>query len=153
MISCFGPDTGWLQNHVAQCLRCQRRFVSRGKVNLALSFMKTQPHRLDLLMRANAQAIGVQKHSLRRTPKARQLRTMLPEPKLLERCGKYGYFAANFAVCITIVLLMMIGVLSFMDKFHGVTQKVNERPYAGQVDQEPVDEIFTLIDTPPEQMF
>lgn len=104
-------------------------------------------------MRANAQAIGVQKHSLRQNPKTRQLRTMLPEPKLLERCGKYGYFAANFAVCITIVLLMMIGVLSFMDKFHSMTQKVNERPYTGQVDQEPADEIFPLSDTRTEHVF
>jgi hypothetical protein len=101
-------------------------------------------------MRANAQAIGVQKHSLRQNPKARQLRTMLPEPKLLERCGKYGYFAANFAVCITIVLLIMIGVFSFTGKFHSLTQKVNERPYTGQVDQDIVDGKFPLIDTPSE---
>ena len=150
MSSRYGPDTEWLQNHISKCLRCLRRFVSRGKVNLALSFMKTQPHRLDLLMRANAQAIGVLKHRLRQTPKARQLRTILPEPKLLERCGKYGCFAANFVVCITIVLLIMIGVFSFIGKFHSLTQKVDERPYTRQVDQELADGNFPLIDTPSE---
>ena len=119
MSSRFGPDTDWLQNHISKCMRCLRRFVSRGKVNLALSFMKTQPHRLDLLMRANAQAIGVLKHSLRQAPRARQLRIILPEPKLLERCGKYGYSAANLAACIAIVLFMKIGVFS-LDRWTGI---------------------------------
>ncbi len=132
MSSRFGPDTDWLQNHISKCLRCLRRFVSRGKVNLALSFMKTQPHRLDLLMRANAQAIGVLKRCLRQTPRARQLRTILPEPKLLERCGKYGYSTANFAACIAILLLMETGVFSSMDKFHTEAQKVlKELPVFG----------------------
>jgi hypothetical protein len=124
MSSRFGPDTDWSQNHIAKCLRCLRRFVLRGKINLALSFMKTQPHRLDLLMRANAQAIGVLKHCLCQAPRARQLRTILPEPKLLEKCGKYGYSAANLAACMAILLLMKIGVCSSMDKFHTEIQKV-----------------------------
>jgi hypothetical protein len=153
MSSYFGFDTDRSQNHIAKCPRCQRRFVSHGKVNLALQFMKTQPHRLDLLMRANAQAIGVQKHSLRQTPKARQLRTMLPELKLLERYGKYGCFAANLAACIAILLLMKISVCSSMDKFHNEAQKVIKQYYARQVDQDLADEIFPVMDTLPNQRF
>jgi len=133
MSSRFGPDTDWLQNHISKCLRCLRRFVSRGKVNLALSFMKTKTHRLDLLMRANAQAIGVLKHCLRQTPKAQKLRSILPEPKLLERCGKYGYSAANLVVCVVILLFMKISVLSSMDKLHTEAQKVVKQYYARQV--------------------
>ncbi len=146
MSSRFGPDTDWLQKHISKCLRCLRRLVSRGKVNLALSFMKTKTHRLDLLMRANAQAIGVLKHCLRQAPRARQLRTVLPEPKLLERCGKYRHSAANLAACIAILLLMMIGVFSSMDKLHTEAQKVIEQHYARQVGQDLADEIFPVID-------
>jgi len=146
MSSRFGPGTDWLQNHISQCLRCLRRFISRGKVNLALSFMKTQPHRLDLLMRANAQAIGVLKHCLRQAPRALQLRTILPEPKLLERCGKYRYSAATLGACIAILLLMKIGVCSSMDKFHTEAQKVIKQYYARQVGQDLADEIFPVID-------
>jgi len=111
--------------------------------------MKTHPHRLDLLMRANALAIGVLKHSLRQAPRARQLRIILPEPKLLEKCGKYGYSAANLAACIAILLLMKIGVSSSMDKFHTEAQKVNKQYYARQVGQDLADEIFPVIDTLP----
>jgi len=111
--------------------------------------MKTKPHRLDLLMRANAQAIGVLKHCLRQAPRARQLRTILPEPKLPERCGKYGYSAANLAVCIAILLLMKIGVFSSMDKFHTEAQKVVKQYYARQVGQDLADEVFPVIDTLP----
>jgi len=142
----FGPGTDWLQNHFSQCLRCLRRFVSHGKVNLALSFMKTQPHRLDLWMRANAQAIGVLKHCLRQAPRARKLRTILPEPKLLERCSKYGYSAAILAACTAFLLLMKIGVCYSMDKLHTETQKVIKQYYAGQVGQDLADEIFPVID-------
>jgi hypothetical protein len=126
----------------AQYLRRLKRFVLRSKVDLVLSFLKTQPHSLDLLMRANAQAIAVLKHCLRQSPKARQLRSILPEPKLLEKCGKYGYSAANLAVCVVILLFMKISVLSSMDKLHTEAQKVVKQYYARQVGQDFADEIF-----------
>jgi len=136
-------DADWVQNHIANCPRCRRRIVSAGRVNLALSVMKSQPHKLDLLMRANTQAIGVLKHSLRRAPKACKLKAMLPKPKLLERCGKYAHPAANAAACIAILLLMKIGVFSSMDKFQTEGQKVVKQYYASHVGQEMADEIFT----------
>jgi len=138
----FGPDADWLQDHITNCPRCQRRLVSYGKVNLALSAIKSQPHKLDLLMSANAQAVGVLKHSLRKAPKARKLRTMLPEPKLLERCGKYSRSAANVAACIAILLLMKIGVFSSMDMFQTQGRKVIKQYYASRVGQDLADEIF-----------
>ena len=138
----FGPEAKWLQGHITDCPRCQRRLVSYGKVNLALSAIKAQPHKLDLLMSANAQAVGVLKHSLRKAPKARKLRTMLPEPKLLERYGKYSRSAANVAACIAILLLMKIGVFSSMDKFQTQGQKVIKQYYASRVGKDLADEIF-----------
>ena len=52
----FNSEAGWLKDHIVNCPKCRRRLVSCGKVNLALSFMKTQPHSLDLLMRAETQS-------------------------------------------------------------------------------------------------
>ena len=53
----LGIEADWAQNHIANCPRCQQRLASLGKVNLALSVIKNQPHNLDLLSRANTQAI------------------------------------------------------------------------------------------------
>ncbi len=139
----FGPDAGWLQDHVARCPRCRRRLVSRGKVNLAISFLKTQPHGLDLLMRANTQAIRVLKHSLRSEPQAQKLRKKLPEPKPLEVFGKYGHTAANTAACLAILLLMKIGVLSSMDQFHSEGRKTIRQYYTTQVGADLADDVFT----------
>jgi len=130
----------------AQYLRRLQRSVSRSYVNLALSFMKTRPHRLDLLMRSNTQAIAVLKHCLRQTPMARQLRSTLPEPKLLERCSKYGYSAAYLAVCVVILFFMKISVFSSMDKFHTEAQKVVKQYYVRQVGQDLADRILPAID-------
>lgn len=139
----LGLDADWVQNHIVNCPRCHRRLVSVGKVNLALSVMKSQPHELDLLMRANTQAIGVLKHSLRGAPKAQKLRAMRPEPKLFERCSKYTHSVANVAACIAILLLMKIGIFSSMDKFQTKGQKVVEQYYVSQVGEDLADEVFS----------
>lgn len=136
-------DTDWIQNHIANCPRCQQRFAAFGKVNLALSAIKSQPHNLDLLMRANAQAISVLKHSLREAPKALKLRTMVPEPKLLERWGKYTHSIANIAACITILFLMKIGIFSSMDKFQTESKKVIRQYYAAHVGNGLAEELTT----------
>lgn len=138
-----GPHADWVQNHAANCSRCQQRFASVAKVGLALSLLKSQPHKLDLLMRANAQAIGVLKHSLRQAPKAQKLKTTLPEPRLSERCAVHKRSIANVAACVAILLLMKTGVFSFMDKFQTQGQKVVKQYYAGRVGQDLANEIFT----------
>jgi hypothetical protein len=138
----FALDAGWIQNHIANCPRCQRRLSAVGKVGLALSIIKSQPHKLDLLMRANTQAISVLKHSLRQVPKAEKLKVCLPEPNLLERCGKYGHTIANVAACIAILLLMKIGVFSSMDKFQTEGKKIIKQYYASHIGKDLTDEIF-----------
>jgi hypothetical protein len=143
VINRFRLDAEWVQNHIANCPRCNRRLVNVGKVNLALSAIKSQPHKLDLLMRANTQAIGVLKHSLREAPKAGKLRAMLPEPKPLEKCGKYAHSTANVAACIAILLLMKIGIFSSMDTFQTQGQKAVEQYYASQLGEDLADEVFS----------
>ena len=145
----LGPEASWLHNHIMYCPRCQRRLVSCGKVNLALSFIKSQPHGLDLLMRANTQAIAVLKHSLRREKKAQKLERKLPEPKRLERCSHYGHSAANLAACIVILLLMKIGVFSSMNNLQTQGQKVIKQYYVKQVGEDLADEIFAKDTDPP----
>lgn len=135
-------ESDWIQKHISNCRRCQRRMAHIGKVNLALSIMKSQPHSLDLLMRANRQAIGVLKHSLRHTPKAQKLKTYLPRPKLLERCGQYAHCVANVAACIAALLFMKAGVSSSVDKFQKEGQKVIKQYYASHVGKDLTDEIF-----------
>ncbi|MHC4203140.1 MAG: hypothetical protein ACYSTT_00700 [Planctomycetota bacterium] len=140
----FGPEANWLNEHITHCPRCQQRLISCGKVNLALSFMKSQPHALDLLMRANTQAIAVLKHSLRLEPKAQKLEKKLPEPKILERWSKYGHSVANLAACFVILLLMKIGVFSSMEMnhLHNQGQRVMKQYYTRQVGEDLADEVF-----------
>ena len=138
----LGAEAGWLQSHVSNCPRCQRRLASLGRVNLALSLMKARPHSLSLLMRANEQAIGVLKHSLRAEPKAAKLRTSMPEPKLVERFSWYGQSLGHLAACVTILLLMKMGVFSSVDTFQAEGQDVMRRYYARQVGPDLAEEVF-----------
>jgi hypothetical protein len=138
----FDPDAQWLQNHIANCPRCQRRFVSYGKINLAISAIKSQPHKLDLLMCANEQTIGVLKHSLRRAKKAGKLKTIRPEPTFLEKYSRYTSSALNVAACMTILLLVKIGVFSSVNMFQGQGQKVIKVYYANRIGDDLADEIF-----------
>jgi len=122
----FGLEANWVQKHIAECPRCTRRLAAVGRVSLALS----------LLMRANAQAIGVLKHSLRQAPKALKLKKTLPAPRLLERWGKYGHSLANIAACIFILLLMKVGVFSSADRLQSEGEKAVKQYYASQVGED-----------------
>jgi hypothetical protein len=139
----FGPDAKWIRNHIAHCPRCQRRLAAVGKVNLALSVLKSQPHNLDLLKRANSQAIGVLKHSLREAPKAGKLKRARPEPKLPERSRKYVHPGTNVAACIAVLLLMKMGIFSSVDKFQSGGQEVMKQYYASRAGQDVADDMFT----------
>ena len=146
----FGPEARWFRSHIAHCPRCQRRLVSTGKVHLALSFIKTQPHELDLLKRANEKTISVLKHSLQQEPKAQKLRTGLPEPKPLDRYGKYGFSIGSLAACIAVLILMRVGVLSSMDTVQNGGRKVIKRYYVRQIGQDLADEVFPSEEEPPD---
>jgi hypothetical protein len=106
--------------------------------------VRSQPHSLDLLMRANTRAIGVLKRSLRCQPKAEKLKTMVPEPKLAERLGKYKNSVANVAACLAILYLTKQGVFSSMDKFQLQGQRALKQYYANNVGQELANEIFRV---------
>jgi hypothetical protein len=138
----INPDAQWLQHHIKNCPRCQQRLVSYGKVHLAMSALKSQPQKLDLLMRANSQTIGVLKHSLRRAQKAGKLEKMRPEPKFLEKCSKYSNSAINVAACMAIVILMKFGVFSSMNMCQRQGQKVIKKYYTNNIGDDLADDIF-----------
>ncbi len=138
----INPEANWIHNHIANCPRCRKRFVSTGKVNLALSFIKSQPLNLRLLMRANEQAIGVLKHSLREAPKACKLRQIKPEPKLVERWSKHVQPLGNMAACAAILLLMKTGIFSSIDNVQTKGQKVIRQYYASRIGEDLAEEIF-----------
>jgi hypothetical protein len=138
----FNADAEWIQRHVMHCPRCQRRLADIGKVELALSMAKSQSHQHDLLMRANTQAIGVLKHSLRKMPKADKLRTAVPEPKLLERYCKYNRPVTNVAACIAILFLMKVGIFSSANAFQSHGQKALRQYYVSHVGEELTNDIF-----------
>jgi hypothetical protein len=139
----IGLGAKWVQNHIAVCPRCQQRLASVARVELAFSIIKSQPHNLDLLMRANTQAIGVLKHSLRNAPQAQRLKAILPEPKLLERLGRYASPALKAAACLAILCLMKIGIFSSMGTFQAEGQKIVKNYYANNAGQDLADEIFS----------
>jgi len=94
-------------------------------------------------MCANVQTIGVLKHSLRRAKEAGKLKTIRPEPKFLEKYSKYTSSALNVAACMTILLLMKIGVFSSMNMFQTQGQKVIQKYYANRIGDDLAEEIFS----------
>jgi len=140
---CVGPEAGWFREHVAECPRCQRRLTGFRKVELAFSFLKTQPHKFDLLARANGRAVAVLKHSLRAEPQARKLETPSSRPGLFEMFCGCGRSAGNIAACAAVLLLMKTGVLSSMDRFHSTGQKGIKRYYAWRVGEDMASDVFT----------
>lgn len=137
-----GLDTPWIHDHVANCPRCQRRLVAIGKVDLALSAVKSQPHSLDLLKRANAQAIDTLKHSLREAPKTDVLKQALPKPRLLEKLTACGSSLTNLAACVVVLCLMKVGVFSSMDSFQTQGDEFVRQYYTQRAGQDLADDMF-----------
>ncbi len=143
MSNSIGLDADWVQKHIAGCPRCQRRLASTGKVHLALSIIKSRPHKLDLLMRANLGALKMLKHSLRDCPKAQKLKRTLPAPKMSEKLLGYRNSIANVAACIAILFLMKTGVFSFMNEVDSQGRKVVKQYYVTQAGEDLANEIFS----------
>ena len=139
----FSLDRHWMQNHIANCPRCQRRLAHLGKVELAISLLKSQPHNLNLLMRANTQAIGVLKHCLRTTAKAEHLRNIRPDLSIIERCARYKNSFASVAACIVIAVLIKGSAFSSAKMFESKGKKAVENYYASNAGEDIARDIFT----------
>ena len=133
----------WIQNHIENCPKCRQRIAQLGRVDLALSLLKSEPHSIELLMRANTQAISVLKHALRKSAQAGKLRQARPEPGILEVCAKYKRPLFNAAACIIIAVLMKVSVFSSGSRFQAQSQKAVENYYAKNIGDDLAREIFT----------
>lgn len=138
----FSPETPWIQNHIAHCPRCQNRLAAVGRVNVALSFLKSQSHGLDLLMRANTQTINVLKHSLREVPKAQKLKIAKPELKLSQKLIWSLQPSMNIAACFLILVLIKCGLFSSIDKFQTQGRRAYKQYYTNQVGEEIAEDLF-----------
>jgi len=139
----IGQQADWIQQHIASCPRCQRRLLWASRVNVALQMVKSQPHSLDLLMRANSKAVSVLKHALRASARVQKLEQALPEPTVFERLRKYRSSAANVAACIAILVLMKTGLFSSTEKFQKDGKNALRHYYASRVGDEIADELFS----------
>ncbi|MBN1456380.1 MAG: hypothetical protein JW912_00830 [Sedimentisphaerales bacterium] len=138
----INPDSFWLQNHIANCPRCQRRLSVYGKVEVAMSLLKTQPHELDLLTRANTQALKMLKHGLRFAPKADKLKQKRPQPIWILRYSGFSQSIVNAAACVTILVLLKAGVFSSMDNVQQNGSTAVKGYYSKYLDQSTANEIF-----------
>ena len=138
----FGLSSGWMLSHIASCPRCRKRFAAIGRVELALAVLKSQPHQLDLLKRANTQAVNVLKHALRTEPKADRLKKARPEPGLLAGLAKYKNTAVNAAACLLLAMLFKAGVFNSAEKIDSQGRKTLHAYYVKNVGSELSDEIF-----------
>jgi hypothetical protein len=113
-----------------------------ARVDLALSAIKAQPHRLDLLMRANSAAVRMLNHSLRQAARARRLEEARPEPRFIERCGRYRGTLTNVAACAAILFLTKAGIFCSFDKARTRGQAVMKQYYTNQAGEDLAREVF-----------
>ena len=139
----IGPDADWIQNHIASCPKCRRRLLWASRVNVAMELIRSQPHNLNLLSKANQKTVSVLKHSLRYSDKARKLKQALPEPTLFEKLRKYQRSVANVAACIAILVLMKTGIFSSTENFQKDGRNALKYYYSSHVGDEIADDIFS----------
>jgi hypothetical protein len=138
----LGLEALWIQRHAATCPKCQRRLARIAKVDLALSAIKSQPHRLDLLMRANTAAMRMLNHELREAAHARRLEEAKPEPCVIERFSRYRFAITNVAACIAILFLTKTGLFSSFKTARTEGQAAIKQYYANQAGEDLAREVF-----------
>ena len=133
-----------LSDHVAECPRCQRRLAVVNRVELGLTLMNTQPLEIGLLSRANNQALGVLKHSLRYAPKSAFLRNAKSDTHRLEKIRPGLERVLNAAACVFVVLMIKTGVSNSLLDYKEQGEAVIHNYYARNLDSQMFDEIFPI---------
>jgi hypothetical protein len=100
--------------------------------------VKAQPHKLDLVTRANNRAIAMLKRSVRQTVRAEAICHMLPQPTLTERLRKYTQPVLSAAGCLLTLVLLRTGLLSSVSRFQEDSERSIKQHCARYLDQ--VDE-------------
>lgn len=131
-----------LNNHVAQCPRCQRRLALINRVELALTLVKTQTHSTDLLARANNKTLDVLKHSLRFAPKSAVLRTAKADLSRLEKVRPGLERVLNVAACVFVLVMIKTGMSGSLQSYKDQGEAVIHNYYARNLDSQTFDAIF-----------
>jgi len=111
-------------------------------VDLALSVIRSQPHRFDLLTRANNAAIHMLSNRLRQTAEADRLKEAQPQPSLVDRLTEPQNALINMAACLAVLALTKTGIFTSLDKADARGRAAVKQYYANQAGPDIADEIF-----------
>jgi len=131
-----------LSDHIATCPRCQKRLAMVNRVELAIGLLKSQPHDLDLLAKANTKAIGVLKHSLRESSYSEKLRHSKQDQHWLEKKHSAIERILNVAACLFVIIMIRMGVTSSLTDVKSKGQAALHNYYARNLDSQLCSEIF-----------
>lgn len=137
----LGPNAAWVQRHAALCPTCRRRLAGLNRVDLAIAAMLSQPHRLDLLRRANSSALRMLKRDLREEAQAQSLDRDGAEPALAE-ADTHLNTLLRIAACLAIILLVRVGVFGTLNKARTHGRAAMKQYYAHHAGQDMADEIW-----------
>ncbi len=129
-------ESPWVQRHIAGCTRCQRRFAHLGRVNLALSLLKSESQPLGLMTKANKATVQVLQRAVRETPAALNLKTALPNPTVFDHLRMARYQIGNLAACVSLLVLSKLGMFSSLAACQAEGKKAMEQYYAQYLDDE-----------------
>jgi hypothetical protein len=110
-------------------------------VDLAIAAMLSQPHRLDLLRRANSSALRMLKRDLREEAQAQSLDRDGAEPALAE-ADTHLNTLLRIAACLAIILLVRVGVFTTLNKARTQGRAAMKQYYAHHAGQDMADEIW-----------
>jgi len=136
-----------LIEHMANCPRCRKRLGLASRLEIALAMIKSQPHHIDLLQRANTQTLAVFAHALRYAPKSQTLRISRPEPILAVKNRSLIDRLLNIAACLFVVLMMRSGIFHSLTSYKEQSEAVIHNYYARNLDSNMFNEIFPNNDT------
>ncbi len=138
----FGPEAPWVRRHAAHCPKCRQRLAALGRVDIALSIIKSQPHQLDLLMRANNAAIHMLSRQLREAPEAGSLKEAKPEPSLMEQWAGRQNAITNVAACLAVLMLTKAGIFTSLDKARTRGEAAMKQYYTDRAGEDLAGEVF-----------
>lgn len=136
-------DSRWIQAHISQCPRCQKRFSAMAKVFLGLNLIKSQSHSLHLLKRANSSTVNVLKQDLRESMRAHTLRTSLPMPSLKDRFSSVSRSIYQYAACIAILILSKISVFTSVESIQRQGRTTVKQLYDKQLGSDLSQDLFS----------
>ncbi|MBN1125524.1 MAG: hypothetical protein JXA82_10985 [Sedimentisphaerales bacterium] len=138
----MGLESGWLAEHVAHCPVCQKRAGLHRQAELGLSLIKSQPRTIDLVKKANAQAVSTLQRSLRQTKKSDHLRQTRPKTFWSYPNVRTLQPLLSTAACLMVILLVKTGVFASMNKVRETGTNVVHSYYAHHLGQEMADDLF-----------